>query len=211
MGPQGRVVATDLVPEMLAAAREHARGLNHMEFRVADAENLPFAEGEFDRVTCRFGVMFFPDAVRALTGVRRVLKPGGRACFAVFASLEENPVFAVTMGPFLRRAKVPPPPPDAPHVFRFADPAKLERTFAAAGFRDARATKHAIRWPWPGPPEEAWEALRELAAPFKKMIATLPPEEARQAEEETLSGLRRVYDGRSTNLTATVITGTGTA
>ena len=211
VGPQGRVVATDLVPEMLAAAREHARGLSNMEFHVADAERLPFGDAEFDRVTCRFGLMFFPEVQRALAGVRRVLKPGGRVCFAVFASLEENPGFAVTMGPFLKRAKLPPPHPDAPNVFRFADPAKLQRTLAEAGLKEARAVKHPITWAWPGPPEEAWQAMSELAAPFKKVIAMLPPEQAKEALDEVMSGLRRVYDGKSTNLTATVITGTGTA
>jgi SAM-dependent methyltransferase len=211
VGPRGRVVATDLVPEMLAAAREHARGLSNMEFQVADAERLPFGDAEFDRVTCRFGLMFFPEVQRALAGVRRVLKPGGRVCFAVFASLEENPGFAITMGPFLKRAKLPPPRPDAPHVFRFADPAKLAGTLAAAGLKDTRATKHPIAWAWPGPPEEAWEATSELAAPFKKVIAALPPEQAKEAMGEVMAGLHRHYDGQRINLQATVIVGTGTA
>ena len=61
VGSGGRVVATDLVPDMLQALRENARleSLTQMEFQVADAEQLPFANGEFDRVTCRFGIMFF--------------------------------------------------------------------------------------------------------------------------------------------------------
>src|SRR5271156_5300286 len=63
VGSQGRVMATDLVPQMLEAARQNAaaQGLENIEFRVADAESLPFADREFDRVTCRFGIMFFPD------------------------------------------------------------------------------------------------------------------------------------------------------
>src|SRR5271166_3939323 len=71
VGPQGRVVATDLVPEMLEAARQNAsaRGLDNMEFRMADAESLPFADGEFDRVTCRFGIMFFPDIPKAMAEI----------------------------------------------------------------------------------------------------------------------------------------------
>ena len=127
VGPQGRVMATDLVPQMLEAARQNAaaEGLDNIEFRVADAESLPFADGEFDRVTCRFGIMFFPDIPKALAEIRRVLKPAGRGCFAVFGSLQENPLFAVSLGPFLKRVKMPPPPPDAPHIFRFADETKL--------------------------------------------------------------------------------------
>jgi ubiquinone/menaquinone biosynthesis C-methylase UbiE len=65
---------------MLLTAQENAqaRGLSNMEFRAADAEQLPFADSSFDRVTCRFGLIFFPDVPKALVEIRRVLKRGGR-------------------------------------------------------------------------------------------------------------------------------------
>jgi ubiquinone/menaquinone biosynthesis C-methylase UbiE len=154
VGPQGRVVATDLVPQMLDAARQNAaaQGLHNLEFRMADAEDLPFSDGEFDRVTCRFGFMFFPDIPKAMVEIRRVLKPGGRVCFAVFGSLEENPIFMVSLGPFLKRVKMPPPPPDAPHIFRFADETKLANALSSAGFRDVSTNKTTGHLPlaWSG-------------------------------------------------------------
>ena len=75
----GFVALQKLVPEMLDAARRNAavQGLDNVEFRIADAESLPFSDGKFDRVTCRFGIMFFPDIPRAMAEIRRVLKPGG--------------------------------------------------------------------------------------------------------------------------------------
>jgi len=213
VGPTGRVVATDLVPEMLDAAQHNARaqGHSHMEFRMADAEQLPFAAAEFDRVTCRFGLMFFPDVQKSLSNIRRVLKPGGRVSFLSWGSPQENVMFSATMGPFQSRAHMPPPPPDAPTIFRFADPAKLAGVFTAAGFRDTRATKHQVPWPWPGPPEEAWEAIRELAAPFRKVIESLPPNEQQQATQEVLAALHRLYDGRAVKFSATVILATASA
>lgn len=210
VGPTGRVVATDLVPAMLQAISELAgtQGLKHMEFKVADAESLPFKDSEFDRVTCRFGIMFFPEIQKALGEVRRVLKPGGSVSFATWGSLAENPLFATAVGPFMKRLNVPPPPPDAPHVFRFAEETKLANTLSAAGFTRVKASKEQVAWPWPGPPEEAWESMKELAAPFRKLIAALPPGEMESVVAEVMDGIRRFYDGKSVNFPATILTGT---
>lgn len=92
---EGHAVATDLVPEMLATAQQkaEAQGLSNMEFRVTDAENLPFPDAAFDRVTCRFGLMFFPNVQKALAGIHRVLKPGERATFLVCGTYDESPWF----------------------------------------------------------------------------------------------------------------------
>ncbi len=103
VGPSGRVVATDMVPEMLAAARrragaESARGTEHIasiDFEIADMEALPFSEAAFDRVTCRFGLMFCPHPERALAEARRVLRPGGRAGFMVWGPREDTTIFCV--------------------------------------------------------------------------------------------------------------------
>ena len=213
VGANGRVVATDLVPEMLEFARQNAvsRGLDNIEFHMADAEALPFADGEFDRVTCRFGIMFFPDVPKAMAEIRRVLKPGGRICFAVFATLEENPFFRVSLGPFLKRVKLPVPPPDAPHIFRFADEGKLGGALSSAGFLEVSTTKNHVIFPWPGSAEECWEATRELAAPFKKLIEAIPREQTDAVIGEVLDGLRRFQVGDEIQLAATVIMAAGVA
>lgn len=213
VGAEGRVVATDLVSQMLDFARQNAeaQGLQNVEFRLADAEALPFPDGEFDRVTCRFGVMFFPDIPRAMAEIRRVLKPGGRVCFAVFGSLEENPLFLVSLGPFLMRVTMTPPPPDAPHIFRFADEAKLANALASAGFHSVGTSKQRVAFPWPGSVEECWEATRELAAPFKKLIEAVPPDQMEEITREVLAGIRRFQSGDNINLPATVTIAVGAA
>ncbi len=73
------VTSTDYVPQLLekGAVRAHAEDLE-IEFRVADAENLPFADASFDVVLSTFGVMFAPDQQRAASEMVRVLRPGGR-------------------------------------------------------------------------------------------------------------------------------------
>jgi ubiquinone/menaquinone biosynthesis C-methylase UbiE len=213
VGPDGRVVATDLVPEMLVVAQEHAhaRSLANMEFRAADAEQLPFASASFDRVTCRFGIMFFPDTQKSLYEIRRVLKPAGRISFLVWGSSTENALFSTMIGPFLKHIKVPTPPPDAPHVFRFADESKLSAVLTSAGFHEVSVATRKVPWPWPGPPEEAWQASREIAAPFKKMIAALPIDKTEEVHQEIIEGIRRFYDGRQVNFAASLVSATAVA
>jgi SAM-dependent methyltransferase len=210
VGPDGRVVATDLVSEMLLIAQEHAHAhsLANMEFRDADAEHLPFATASFDRVTCRFGIMFFPDTQKSLSEIRRVLKPTGNISFLVWGSPFENPLFSTMLGPFLKHLKVPAPPPDAPHIFRFADESKLAGALTSAGFHEVSVGTHKVSWPWPGPPEEAWQASREIAAPLKKMLAALPPDKTEEVHHEVVEGIRRFYDGRQVNFSASLVLAT---
>jgi ubiquinone/menaquinone biosynthesis C-methylase UbiE len=73
------VIAVDYVPELLERARQRADADRlAIEFREADAEALPFADGTFDTVVSTFGVMFTPDQERAAAELVRVCKPGGR-------------------------------------------------------------------------------------------------------------------------------------
>jgi SAM-dependent methyltransferase len=207
VGPNGRVVATDMVPEMLEGARDNALALNlsNMEFKLADAESLPFNSGEFDCVTARFGLMFFPDVHKALSEVRRVLKPGGRISFVVWGPPEENPLFSTMTGPFLKYVQMPTPPPDAPGIFRFADGSKLAGVISGVGFHHVKTAKTKVDWPWPGPPEEAWLATSELAAPFKKMFTALPSEKMPSVVAEVIEGIARYYDGQKVNFPASLV------
>ena len=83
------IVATDLNQAMLdqAALIGTKRAV---EWRQADAMQLPFGDGTFDAVVCQFGVMFFPDKAKAFAEARRVLRPGGVFIFNVWDRIEEN-------------------------------------------------------------------------------------------------------------------------
>ena len=73
------VTSTDYVGELLARGEDRARAEHlSVDFKVADAEALPFADGTFDAVISTFGVMFSPDHARAAAELVRVCRPGGR-------------------------------------------------------------------------------------------------------------------------------------
>ena len=73
------VIATDITPQMLEAARTMitAQGVNNVAFREADGQNLPFADREFDLVTCRIAPHHFPDVFKFVSECARVIKPDG--------------------------------------------------------------------------------------------------------------------------------------
>jgi ubiquinone/menaquinone biosynthesis C-methylase UbiE len=74
-----RVLATDLTPKMLETAEAHitGQGATNVEFKLADAEDLPFDDGAFDLVTCRIAPHHFPDCARFVREGTRVLRVGG--------------------------------------------------------------------------------------------------------------------------------------
>lgn len=73
------VVASDLTPRMLLAARRFisGQGVNNVSFAAADGENLPFADNSFDVVTCRIAPHHFPDCFRFVQECARVVRRGG--------------------------------------------------------------------------------------------------------------------------------------
>jgi ubiquinone/menaquinone biosynthesis C-methylase UbiE len=87
VAPTGRVVGTDLSAEMIKniAVRAAERGV-HGEFSRQDAEALDFPGATFDAALCALGLMYVPDAQKALREMRRVLKPGGRAVASVWGA-----------------------------------------------------------------------------------------------------------------------------
>ncbi len=94
LGASGSIVASDLNEGMLAEARRHAVEGAPVEWYQADAEQLPFDDGEFDAVLCHHGLQFVPDKARAVREARRVLRPGGIAAVSVWRSLDHNPYLA---------------------------------------------------------------------------------------------------------------------
>jgi SAM-dependent methyltransferase len=122
---------------MLERAAEAVReaGLANVRFANADAQTDCFSAGGFDLVFSRFGVMFFADSVAAFTNLRSALRPGGRVAFVCWQRLADNEWLRVPLEAAARHLALPPPPaPDAPGPFSFADPERVRRILADAGF-----------------------------------------------------------------------------
>lgn len=191
LGPSGKVVGVDLVPEMVEAARRESerRGLRHATFERAVAENLPFAERTFDAVVCRFGVMFFPCPADAIREWLRVLKPGGRMSLAVWNFPDKNPFFYVTSKVLERYVPAQPEPPDAPGAFRFAEAGKLKAVLQDAG---AAATRERLLQFTIRPKmskEELWALRSEMSETLRTKLATLSGQQRSELKREVLEAL----------------------
>lgn len=213
VAPSGRVTATDLGPGMMSLAEELARkkGITNIEFREANAESLPFADAAYDRLTCRFGIMYFPDLARALRECFRVLKPGGRTAFVAWGKTEQ-PFFTSTAAILIKHLPVPPPPPDpdGPSIFMFGERDRLRRALEKAGFTNVHEEARIVNGHWAGSPEEYWEQFSEVAAPFRPLIAQLSPEQKAAAVAEILAALKKFWNGKELNMPLEIVIGSGT-
>lgn len=89
LSTDGKLMATDLNYDMIAVAKTKVTDCR-VEWKVADAQELPFEDGLFDHVVCQFGVMFFPDKLKAFKEAYRVLKTKGKFIFNTWGSLKDN-------------------------------------------------------------------------------------------------------------------------
>jgi ubiquinone/menaquinone biosynthesis C-methylase UbiE len=218
LGPTGHVTATDVVPQMVAACEEEARrqGATNVTCRPADAQRLPFPDHCFDAVTCRLGVMYFPDAPEALREILRVLKPGGKAVFTVpslpgpdsWISRIQAPL--AKYSPHLLTPK-PEPEPGEPHEHKYAEPGTLSAELQAVGFREVREETRTVIQCFPGTPEQFWQGFREFVGPdLEQIFETLSPEEAGALTAQITAIVRLYDDGRSVNLPGVFIMASGT-
>lgn len=135
VGDEGSVIATDASATMLEAAKRRAEALNlgNITFEVIRMEELPFETDRFDAVTCRFGLMQCDDAVAALAGARRVLKPGKRMAVMVHGTKEQNTQYTVVRAAIFAFLGEEDNAKDI-RRFRYSGPGELTALFEAAGF-----------------------------------------------------------------------------
>jgi ubiquinone/menaquinone biosynthesis C-methylase UbiE len=179
-----RVTSTDYVDALLSQGAERARaeGLA-VQFRVADAEALPFEDGEFDAVVSTFGAMFTPDHRRTAAELARVCRPGGRIGLANWTPGSLVGEMFKALG-----KHIPPPPglqspalwgtEDHIREIFAANAAAIDVTPRTFNFR-YRSAAHFI------------DVFRTWYGPVHKAFAALPPDKAAQFESDLTSLLEK--------------------
>ena len=192
----GRVYATDLSEEMLAIAQAYAqeRGINNMEFKVADVSSLPFSDNFFDKISCRMGFMFFPDMQLAAKEIFRVCKIGGRMAISVWAGAENNDWSTTVTKVLSRHIEIPRQPVNAPGMFRCAASGLMKQLFEDAGFKNVNEETISGTVDF-GTAENYWLNRTEMSEPLVNLLNKTSEEIVRKIKADLLAEC----NGRLTN------------
>ncbi len=131
VGDSGRVLATDIAPNLLelAAADAAAEGLGQVETLEIDGEALHTLPADsFDAAVSRVGLIYFPDQQQALSGMIHALRPGGRVSVVSYSTPERNAFFSIPVRIIRSRAQLPPPLPGQPGPFSLGADGVLAQT-----------------------------------------------------------------------------------
>ncbi|MDF2757076.1 MAG: methyltransferase [Nitrospira sp.] len=174
VGLTGYVLAADISPSMLNVAAEaaHREGLTNVETRVMNAENLALEPDSFDAVISRIALMLFPNPAKALTEMRRVVKPGGKVAVIVFSALEKNPYHGIPFGIVRRLGNIPPPAPGEPWMYALGDPRALEDVYRRAGFLNVSVRALTIQRRFPSA-ADAIRTMKNSAVDLRELMTRL--------------------------------------
>jgi ubiquinone/menaquinone biosynthesis C-methylase UbiE len=179
LGESGLLISSDLVPEMVAAARRGAseRGLDNVECRVIDAQQIDLPDGSVDGVLSRFGLMLVPEPERAAGEVRRVLRQGGRFTYATWGPPERNPwIFQIVVA-LLQNGVAPPGDAFAPGgLFSLSTLERNHALVSGAGFSDVIVEEitGAMRFE---SVDAYWSHVTEVAGPVAELVGSLGTEQ----------------------------------
>jgi SAM-dependent methyltransferase len=200
LGASGKLLSTDFAEGMVAAARRRSveLGLTNVEHRVMDGQEIDLPDESVDGVLCRWGYMLMPDPAQALTETSRVLRPGGRVAFSVWADARDNPWAAVAGRVAVELGFAEPPEPDAPGPFRLGDIARL-RALVGAVFASFEIEDVALTWRYASF-DEYWATSRDLSFNLATMLLALDEPNTERLWDRTRHALAS-YTGADGSIT----------
>lgn len=186
VGADGRVVATDIAPEMMEFGRERAAeaGLDNLEFMESAASALSFPPESFDAALSRWGIIFEPDGEDALARIRGFLAPGARMAISSWATPDRVPMLSIPMQTVMQRLGVDPPPPGTPGPLSRPTADAVGGLLEGGGFSDVEVEEAEVEIEWESP-DDFTVFIREIAPPVTAMMASHPPE----VQEETWAAI----------------------
>jgi SAM-dependent methyltransferase len=208
LGFGGILISSDREIGMVDAAARLGteRGVTNAEYRVLDAERLALPDASVDGVLNRFGYILKGDPPPALAEIRRVLRPGGRLAFSVWAERERNPWMTVPADVLVARGHLAPQNEAEQRLSARRNPDSIAGLLADAGFGEPEIEEMPVAYEF-ADAHELWFFVSELRGPVALALAELPEAEQAEirAEIEAHAATERAYElgGVSLNVVAT--------
>jgi ubiquinone/menaquinone biosynthesis C-methylase UbiE len=211
VGPKGHVLAADVSASMLNVAAEAARqaGLTNVETRVMNSENLELDPDSFDAVICRIALMLFPNPAKALTEMRRVVKPGGKVAVIVYATLERNPYHGILHKTVRRIGNIPAPVPGEPWMYALGEPGALEEVYRKADFLNVSVRAVLIQRRLPSA-AAAVETMRKGAGDTRELMNRLNEADRERAWVEMAEQFKQFEGPNGLEIPGEVLIAVGT-
>jgi SAM-dependent methyltransferase len=197
VAPGGSLLSSDGAEAMVDVARTRASqaGLSNVEFKLLDLEWIDLPTASVDAVLCRWGIMLTVDPEAAAREIRRVLRPGGRAAFAVWDKRENNPWATIPSRALLELGHVEPPDPNAPGPFALAGDGQLRELLESAGFQDVTVRPVEVPRRYDRV-EEFIEDTMQMSPSFSGIAAELDDDQRAQVLERIREGAAQFADDR---------------
>ena len=211
VGQSGYVLAADISANMLSLAAEAASkaGFTNVDTRVMDAETLDIDPDSFDAVICRNALMLFANPAKALTEMRRVVKPGSKVAVIVFSGEERNPHHGIPFAIIRRLGNIPPPAPGEPWMYALGEPGALKDVYTRAGFLNVSVHAVPIQRRLPSAAETI-RSMRNSASEVSELMRRLNDAERELAWVEIEQQLRRFEGPNGFEAPGEVLIGVGT-
>ena len=212
VGPDGRVVSSDISATMLDHVRENATrlGVENIETLECAAEDLSADSDPFDAAICRLGLMLFPDPVKSATALRNALKPGARFAPLVFTTPAKNPFMSGPMQILLRHAGKEPPPPGGPGIFALGSSGLLHSKLVESGYAQVSTNVVPVKLSLKSA-NEALEMMRGAFGNYRTVVAELSEDERNAAWSEVGDFLKQFENNAGWETELEVIIASGMA
>src|SRR5262245_27114651 len=200
------VIGVDFSATMIAEARSRNPDI---EFREGDAERFPLGNDLFDAAVVNFGILHLGRPDQALTEACRVLRPGGRFGFTVWAKPEEAVGFGIVLSAITKHGNLNVPLPEGPPFFRFSEPDECIRSLRAAGFQSPKVVKVAQVWRLSSV-DSLFEVMKDSTVRTAGLLRAQKPETLEQIRHAMRDESKQYPKGDAVELPMPAILASGT-
>ena len=185
---KGKVIGTDISEGMLSTATANALGreIKNYSTQLSDISQLYFENNYFDAISCRMGMMFFPEMLVAIMEMARVLKPGRKLAVSIWGPPEKNFWINAMMNAMSKHTDFPSQIEGSPGLFRCSKPGFIQDLFKQASLKNIIAKEVSGKIDYFSV-RHYWRNMTEVAAPIAAAISKLNDSQKMKVRKEVFA------------------------